>query len=115
MAGRYPWRLPRRRRWEWAWINTLAHGDRSTLNALAAAAPHRGRRAQAASFVASEVLAVADRAGADLGWVQREYLVPIELQCMRGMLRTSASTTAAVLEALHRARRGLSGSPRRDS
>jgi hypothetical protein len=105
VAGRYPWRLPRRRRWEWAWINTLAHGSRTTVEWLATSPPRGGRRAQAASFVAGEVLSFADRCGRDLGWLQREYLVPIELECMRGMVRTSATTTAAVLEALRRARR----------
>lgn len=114
MTGHYPGRLRRRRRWEWAWINTLAHADRATIEALALKAPRRGRRGEAASFAAGEVMAAAERCAGDLGWLQRQFLVPVELQCMRGTTRTSATTTAAVLEALRRAGRVPHPAPTED-
>jgi hypothetical protein len=101
-AGHYPTRLSRRSRWDWAWINTLAHGKREEIEELASG--REGRRASAAAFAATEVLAAQERHRWDLEWLQRRFLVPLELDCMRGKYRTQSSTTEAVLEALGRAK-----------
>ncbi len=101
-AGRYPTRLSRRSRWDWAWINTLAHGKRDEIQELASG--RHGRRASAAAFAATEVLAAEERHRWDLDWLQRRFLVPLELDCMRGLYRTPSSTAEAVLESLRRAK-----------
>jgi hypothetical protein len=101
VVGRYHHHLPRRRRWEWAWVNTLAHGSRSEIEALAGSLDKRG---QAAAYTATEVLATGDRYGLELTWLQTEFLVRVEVECMQCRSLTAAATTIRVLAALRRAR-----------
>ncbi len=100
LAGRYHKQLPRHARWDWAWVNALAHGERTEIEALARA---RGRRARAAAFAAAEVLATGDRHGLELTWLQARYLVPVEVSCMRSGSLSPAAATHRVLAALRRA------------
>lgn len=101
-VGQYQTRLPRRFRWQWAWVNTLAHGERADIEALASKRP--GKHNGAAVFAAGEVLRAHERHGWELGWFQRRYLVPLELDCMRGRVRGPVATVGGVLDALRRAR-----------
>jgi hypothetical protein len=101
-AGRYPARLPRRFRWQWSWLNTLAHAEKADIEALASKRP--GKHSGAAVFAAGELLRAHERDGWELGWFQREFLVPLELDCMRGTVRGPVATVGGVLDALHRAR-----------
>jgi hypothetical protein len=101
-VGRYTARLPRRFRWQWAWLNTLAHAEKADIEALASKRP--SKRNGAAVFAAGELLGAQERDGWELGWFQRTFLVPLELDCMRGRVRGPVATVRGVLDALHRAR-----------
>jgi hypothetical protein len=108
VVGRYHYHLPRRQRWEWAWVNTLAHGNRSEIENLACALE---KRAQAAAFAATEVLATGDRYGMELSWLQAGFLVPVEVECMQRGSLNAATTTSRVLAALHQARFASGSAP----
>ncbi len=101
LAGRYPRRLPRRRRWDWAWVNTLARASRAEIEDLARTRTTRGR---AAAFAAAEVLATGDRPGLGLERLQARFLVPVEVECMSSRSLSAAATTHRVLRALRTAR-----------
>jgi hypothetical protein len=92
LTGRYARQLPRQDRWAWGWINTLAHGSRAQIEALSIAPVDR--KGDAAAFTASEVLACQERYGWDLAWVQRTFLVPVELHSDFDR-RTGARSVAA--------------------
>lgn len=86
LAGRH---LPRRSRHgrsipPWMWINTLAHGSRADIEALARTPAGVSRESGAAPYLAGEVLAAIDRPGLTLGWLQRSFLVPVELRSATG-------------------------------
>ena len=61
----------------WAWLNRLAHGDRSSIEALAGA-PDDGSPAALVASIARMLLLVADRRGGSLASVQRQRLIPLE-------------------------------------
>jgi hypothetical protein len=64
----------------WAWFSTLAHGQRSDIEALAA----RGGAAyeiRTGSYLAYAVLAAIDSHALDLRSLQRDVLIPVELEC----------------------------------
>jgi hypothetical protein len=102
LTGHYPSRLSRRSRWQWAWVNTLAHGSLSAIEQLASRRP--GRRAGAAVFAAGEIVRAHDREGWDLAWFQREFLVPLEFECMGGTVNGSVATVERILAALRQVR-----------
>jgi hypothetical protein len=112
LAGRYSARLPRRFRWQWSWLNTLAHAEKADIEALASRRP--GKHTGAAVFAAGELLRAHERDGWELSWFQREFLVPLELDCMRGRVRGPVATVGGVLDALHRARPGAKPATSRD-
>lgn len=61
----------------WAWINRLAHGDRSSIEALAVA-PDDGTPAALVASVARMLLVVSGRRGRSLVSVQQQRLIPLE-------------------------------------
>jgi hypothetical protein len=95
LNGRYLFEMARQptRPPAWVWFNTLAHGQRSDIEALAAAKAGYTDEISAAQYFAREVLATADLAGLSLQVLQRELLVPIELSC-------GTSDSARVTQAL---------------
>jgi hypothetical protein len=109
-GGRYQARLSRRSRWQWGWVNTLAHGGNAEIEALASR--RAGRRTGAAVFASGELLRAQEREGWDLAWFQRRFLVPLELDCMRGTEHGAVQAVEGVLDAIRHARSGRpSGSP----
>ncbi len=71
----------------WVWINRLAHAEPYDIEALAdgtdssmKALPGRAQWHGAVSFLATELLGVASAAHATVEQIQREVLVPLELQ-----------------------------------
>lgn len=102
LTGDYPSRLSRRSRWEWAWVNTLAHGSLPAIEALASRQP--GRRAGAAVFAAGEIVRAHARDGWDLAGFQRQFMVPLELECMRGTVNGPVATVERILVALRQVR-----------
>ncbi len=92
----------------WVWINLLAHGDEAEL---AAESDHderstrpRGSWMAARGFLAAELLDAAARRGS-LVALQRQALVPLELELMAGSTRlgTPRQLVAEVLTRLARA------------
>lgn len=102
LTGNYPSRLSRRSRWQWAWVNTLAHGSPSAIEQLADRRPRR--RSGAAVFAAGEIVRAHDREGWDLAWFQREFLVPLEFDCMGGKVNGSVAIVERILAALRQVR-----------
>ena len=107
LCGRYAEHLEERQRRvpAWAWVNLLAHGtaeDLQTANALGGQARTQRWRA-ARAYLAGEVLGTAEQGIATLGDLQRDVVVPLELQ-LASSERTSALTpselVASVLAAL---------------
>jgi hypothetical protein len=83
LSGRYlshcerpPGRVP-----PWAWVSTLAHGERSDIEAFASGTDGNACEIRAASYLAHALLAAIDAHGLDLRSLQRNVLVPIELEC----------------------------------
>jgi hypothetical protein len=82
LAGRYlslhlqtnDWAPP------WAWLNTLAHGDRADIEALASAPDEHLGTGGRAQYLAAALLAACDNHHLDLRYVQRGFLVPLELR-----------------------------------
>ncbi|MGH9045064.1 MAG: hypothetical protein ACRDVP_09590 [Acidimicrobiales bacterium] len=105
LQGRYLQRLPRRHRWEWAWVNTLAHGSREEIALLASVRHPRRCGVKAAAFGAAEVLSEQDSRGWSLRWLQESFLVPLELECMSSPSHTPTTTAVRLLEVLARAER----------
>ena len=62
------------------WLNTLAHGSRADLEGLAVAKVGSSE-AGAVSYLAGGMLGVVDHHDVALGWLQRQFLVPLELRC----------------------------------
>lgn len=60
----------------WAWINRLVHGDRSSIEVLAAG-PDDGTPSALVASIARMLLQVADRRGGSLVAVQQR-LIPLE-------------------------------------
>jgi hypothetical protein len=81
LAGRYLFRRKRQpaRVPPWIWLSTLAHGDRSDIEALAGAKGGMGREMAAASYLARELLVSIDSYGLDLRSLQRSLLIPLEV------------------------------------
>lgn len=69
----------------WAWVNRLAHGDRRSIEALAAA-PDDGTPAALVASIAGTLLRVVDQRGGSLASVQQQRLIPLE-----GRLAAAAS------------------------
>lgn len=63
----------------WAWLNLLAHGTEAELRAAARVLADEVGWAQARSFLAGEVIDVVDSGRATLTELQRDVLLPLEL------------------------------------
>ncbi|HXX91873.1 MAG TPA: hypothetical protein VEI83_16770 [Acidimicrobiales bacterium] len=112
VSGRYAQFLDDRGRPapEWAWLNVLAHGGRTTLEAIAAGerwhcflATNTRIWEDALSFLAGEILQTAPPAEAGLAALQRDVLIPLELSLIRSRPRYALGPThlaRAVTEAL---------------
>jgi hypothetical protein len=109
LAGRYVEHLLERgeRVPAWAWTNQLAHGTLAQLrcpsmNVGAGEAESMGAWLPARSYLAGEVLDVAQQVGS-LSWVQRRALVPLELELAArcpAISLTPSDWVTAVLAAL---------------
>lgn len=103
LAGRYPEHLitQGRRVPAWAWLNQAAHARADVIIAAADRMPDDGRclvwtdaRAAVASMVAAALVW-----GADLDEIQREVLVPLEIELAHEVL-TPEALTRRVYQAL---------------
>jgi hypothetical protein len=88
----------------WVWINTLAHGQRADIEALADGRGGHPGGTGAAQYFAREVLATVDLHGLDLRALQRELLIPVELRCdSAASARVTKALCTNLLIALRRA------------
>lgn len=95
----------------WAWINALAHGSEGELSALAGAGDLSGRRGSggaewggAVSFLAADLSTLASLGNRGVTALQREVLVPLELDLARDVRRRRlgpADVVSVALAALH--------------
>jgi hypothetical protein len=83
LNGRYLFEIARqpKRAPLWVWLNTLAHGERADIEALAETAVGLTDEIGAPQYFARELLATSDLPGSNLQVLQRELVVPIELRC----------------------------------
>ncbi len=83
LNGRYLFEIARqpKRPPLWVWLNTLAHGERADIEALAETAVGLTDEIGAPQYFARELLATSDLPGSNLQVLQRELVVPIELRC----------------------------------
>lgn len=118
LCGDYVEFLHRNGRWtpSWAWVNALAHSDRTELARWAtgdvpdelAGDPPASEWRRLLGFLADDILTQADAGGASLSELQRSALVPLELELLRGVERPAPSTVrvaAMVLAAVRRQQR----------
>jgi hypothetical protein len=66
----------------WAWLNLLAHGTEAELRAAADRLAEEVGWAQAAAFLAGELIDVVDAGRATLAELQHDILVPLELDVL---------------------------------
>jgi hypothetical protein len=95
----------------WAWLNCLAHGTEADLSALAGGGHRWDETATAStgwhrmvSFLAAELLTTARTTDQTISALQREVLVPLELDLAREDNRRRlrpAQLVNVALEALH--------------
>jgi hypothetical protein len=111
LTGRYAERLDASGRPlpAWVWLNELAHGSPDELSALAGgttARPHPQVWASAITYLAGELLVLADGDTARLRALQSDVLVPLELRQMRYWFEplTPPQLVAKVSAALNRCR-----------
>lgn len=67
----------------WAWINLLAHGTEADLRMVASERVASGDWQEARGYLAEELVCLIDAGLADLDRLQRDVLVPMELEAMR--------------------------------
>ena len=87
----------------WAWVNLLAHGTEDELREAAGTLGTSEHWVQARAFLAGEVIDAAGVPGASLRSLQREVLVPLELELaaeQRPGSRTSGALVERVTDAL---------------
>ncbi len=101
----------------WSWINLLAHGTTSELEAATKPGPgySPGSWTMARAFLCREVLDVAARTGS-LSSVQCEVLVPLELRLISSSpmrIQNSGALVQTVLDGLERHQRAISTRVRR--
>lgn len=78
----------------WSLVNTLAHNDRRGLEELTrrGASAHPGSWGATLGYLAHELNAMAP-SGADLTELQRQLLVPLELQLLGGQVEVPTTPT----------------------
>jgi hypothetical protein len=95
----------------WAWINLVAHGAEADISAVARSDNHWDESAiwstgwhRMVSFLAADLLALARTTDQTVWALQREVLVPLELDLARehnGRRLGAAQLVSVVLAALH--------------
>lgn len=88
----------------WVWLNTLAHGNRADIEALAGGEAGLWDDIGSAQYFARQLLDIADMHSLNLKSLQRELLVPLELSCDdTDSTRVTKSLCTRLLLALRRA------------
>lgn len=87
----------------WAWMNLLAHGTDAEIREAAARLPDVEGWERARSFVAAELVDAVDASDTSMDDVQREVLVPLELdvlQCCSSDTWTAGQLVLGLLRVL---------------
>lgn len=87
----------------WAWMNVLAHGTDAELRAAAANRSEGDEGHQALAFVAGELVDLIDDGCVDLEELQRDVLMPLELDviaCPAATRWSAAELVSALLRVL---------------
>lgn len=66
----------------WAWINLLAHGSELEIRAIARTRPAGDGWLEAQGYLASEMMALVEAGCTTLAELQRDVVLPIELEAM---------------------------------